>query len=94
MESKKVHGEGKHLPRPSKIRLYSSYNIPVAILHSIFVKGETMSFELGEDDIKASGLYQDFEYTTIDQLLDIFLINPPKPCIWMSERLEEKRRNK
>ncbi|KAK7841108.1 eugenol synthase 1 [Quercus suber] len=47
----------------------------------IFVKGETMSFELGEDDIEASSLCRDFEYTTIDQLLDIFLINSPKPTI-------------
>ena len=40
-----------------------------------------MSFELGEDDIEASSLYPEFEYTTIDQLLDIFLVNPPKPTI-------------
>ena len=40
-----------------------------------------MNFELGEDDIDASGLYPDLEYTTIDQLLDIFLVNPPKPTI-------------
>ena len=56
-------------------------NIPVSILHSIFAKGELMSFELWEDDIEASSLYPEFEYTTIDQLLDIFLVNPPKPVI-------------
>jgi len=40
-----------------------------------------MNFELGEDDIEASRLYPDLGYTTIDQLLDIFLDNPPKPTI-------------
>lgn len=54
-------------------------NIPVAILHSIFVKGVTANFDLGEDDIEISTLYPDLQYTTIDQLLEIFLHNPPKP---------------
>ena len=40
-----------------------------------------MNFELGEDDIEASRLYPDLEYTTTQQLLDIFLVNPPKPTI-------------
>ncbi len=40
-----------------------------------------MNFELGEEDIEASRLYPDFEFKTIDQLLDIFLVNPPKPTI-------------
>ncbi|KAL3574180.1 hypothetical protein D5086_024793 [Populus alba] len=52
-------------------------NIPVSILHSLFVKGVTMGFELGEDDLEASGLYPDLEFRTIDQLLDIFLTSPP-----------------
>jgi hypothetical protein len=52
-------------------------DIPMSILHSIFIKGQTV-FELREDDMEASRLYPDFEYTTIDQLLDIFLVNPPK----------------
>ncbi|XP_059631976.1 eugenol synthase 1-like [Cornus florida] len=55
-------------------------NIPVAILHSIFVKGVLMSYELAEDDLEASKLYPDLKYTTIEQLLDIFLHNPPKPA--------------
>lgn len=38
-----------------------------------------MNYELGEEDIEASSLYSDYKYTTIDQLLDIFLVNPPKP---------------
>ncbi|RVW67263.1 Eugenol synthase 1 [Vitis vinifera] len=55
-------------------------NIPVAILHSIFVKGVLMNFEIGEDDIEVSKLYPDINYHTIDQLLHIFLTNPPSPC--------------
>ncbi|POO00181.1 Hopanoid-associated sugar epimerase [Trema orientale] len=55
-------------------------NIPVSIIHSLFVKGELMSFELGEDDLEASELYPDFKYTSIDQLLDIFLVDPPQPA--------------
>jgi hypothetical protein len=54
-------------------------DIPISILHSIFIKGQTI-FELGEEDMEASRLYPDYEYTTIDQLLDIFLVNPPKPA--------------
>uniref|UniRef100_A0A5B7B975 NmrA-like domain-containing protein n=1 Tax=Davidia involucrata TaxID=16924 RepID=A0A5B7B975_DAVIN len=54
-------------------------NIPVSILHTLFIKGVLMSFDLVEDDMEASSLYPDFEYTTIEQLLDIFLHNPPKP---------------
>ena len=54
-------------------------NIPVAILHNIFIKGEQMSFELTENDLEASKLYPDYKYTTVDNLLDICLVNPPKP---------------
>lgn len=54
-------------------------DIPLSILHSLFIRGDLMNYELGEDDIEASTLYSDYEYTTIDQLLDIFLVNPPKP---------------
>ncbi|KAG6698073.1 hypothetical protein I3842_08G003700 [Carya illinoinensis] len=54
-------------------------DIPLSILHSIFINGDLMNYELGEEDIEASSLYSDYKYTTIDQLLDIFLVNPPKP---------------
>ncbi|XP_050268555.1 eugenol synthase 1-like isoform X1 [Quercus robur] len=74
-----------YVPEEELVRLSETTpapnNIPVSILHSIFAKGELMNFELGEDDIEASSLYPDFEYTTIDQLLDIFLVNPLKPAI-------------
>ncbi|KAI6670853.1 hypothetical protein NL676_005738 [Syzygium grande] len=55
-------------------------NIPVSILHSIFVKGDMMSYEISEDDLEASRLYPEMQCTTIDQLLDIFLTNPPEPA--------------
>ncbi|CAK7344745.1 unnamed protein product, partial [Dovyalis caffra] len=56
-------------------------NIPVSILHSVFVKGDLMGYELSEDDLEASRLYPDLGYITIDQLLDTFLINPPDPAM-------------
>ncbi|KAL2335893.1 hypothetical protein Fmac_010339 [Flemingia macrophylla] len=55
-------------------------NIPVSVLHSIFVRGDTVAFEIGEDDLEASQLYHDYNYTSIHQLLDIFLVNPPAPA--------------
>ncbi|KAL3716624.1 hypothetical protein ACJRO7_008237 [Eucalyptus globulus] len=39
-----------------------------------------MSFDLDEDDLEASCLYPEIEYTNIDQLLDIFLVDPPEPA--------------
>ncbi|PNX59129.1 eugenol synthase, partial [Trifolium pratense] len=48
-------------------------------VHSIFVKGE-MFFELGEDDLEASQLYPDYNYKSIDQLLDKFIVDPPPPA--------------
>lgn len=39
-----------------------------------------MNFELGEDDLEASKLYPDYNYTSIDQLLDKFLVDPPTPA--------------
>ncbi|RDX64774.1 Eugenol synthase 1, partial [Mucuna pruriens] len=56
------------------------HNIPVSILHSVFVKGDLVSFDIGEDDLEASQLYPDYNYTSIDQLLDIFLVDPPAPA--------------
>ncbi|KAI5411293.1 hypothetical protein KIW84_056406 [Lathyrus oleraceus] len=66
------NGETKDLPPPE--------DIPVSILHSIFVKGDLMNFELGEDDLEASKLYPDYNYTSIDKLLDKFLVDPPPPA--------------
>ncbi|GAU29802.1 hypothetical protein TSUD_116570 [Trifolium subterraneum] len=56
------------------------HNIPVSIVHSVFVKGDLVNFELGEDDLEASKLYPDYNYTSIDQLLDKFIVDPPPPA--------------
>ena len=56
-------------------------NIPVSILHSVFVKGATADFEIGGDDVEASLLYPDLKFTTVDEMLDVFLKNPPKPAM-------------
>ncbi|KAJ0025913.1 hypothetical protein Pint_07303 [Pistacia integerrima] len=50
-------------------------------MHCIFVKGETMSFGLDKNDIDASKLYSDFQFSTVDQLIGIFLFGPLKPAI-------------
>ncbi|XP_045824414.1 eugenol synthase 1-like [Trifolium pratense] len=55
-------------------------DIPISIVHSIFVKGDLMFFELGEDDLEASQLYPDYNYKSIDQLLDKFIVDPPPPA--------------
>ncbi|GER27549.1 isoflavone reductase-like protein [Striga asiatica] len=55
-------------------------NIPICVFHSVFVKGATTNFELGENEVEASALYPHLKLTTIDELLDIFLSNPPKPA--------------
>ncbi|KAK3409736.1 hypothetical protein EUGRSUZ_J01830 [Eucalyptus grandis] len=55
-------------------------NIPVSILHSVFVKGDLMSYEIDDDDLEVSTMYPEMQLTTIDQLLDIFLTDPPEPA--------------
>ncbi|KAF5751776.1 hypothetical protein HS088_TW02G00794 [Tripterygium wilfordii] len=70
-----------HVPEEELIRLSETLpfpdNVPVAILHNIFIKGDQMSFELTENDLEASKLYPDHKYTSIDSLLDICVVNPP-----------------
>ncbi|XVF00683.1 hypothetical protein REPUB_Repub04eG0022200 [Reevesia pubescens] len=56
-------------------------NVRASILYSIFVKGDLLNYELGENDLEASRLYPDHKYTTIDQLLDVFVVDPPKPAL-------------
>ncbi|KAM5584592.1 isoeugenol synthase 1 [Rosa sericea] len=60
----------KTLPHPDNVR--------ASILHSIFIKGEQMNFELTDNDLEASKLYPDYKYTSIDSYLDICLVDPPK----------------
>ncbi|WOG82034.1 hypothetical protein DCAR_0101193 [Daucus carota subsp. sativus] len=52
-----------------------------SIVHSIFVKGEQMNYEMKEDDLDAVELYPDYKYTSVDELLDIFMVDPPKPGV-------------
>ncbi|KAL7204313.1 hypothetical protein ACSBR2_017394 [Camellia fascicularis] len=49
------------------------HNVRATILHSIFVKGGMTNFELSEDDFEVSKLYPDFDYTTVDHPIDVFL---------------------
>lgn len=74
-----------HLSEEELVKLSESLpppqNIPVSILHSVFIKGDMTGYELGDDDLEASQLYLDYEYTAIDKLLDIFLIDPPEPAM-------------
>ncbi|KAK4413322.1 Eugenol synthase 1 [Sesamum alatum] len=72
-----------HVPEEEMVTLSKTLpdpqNIPISILHSLFVKGVTTNFELGENDVEASALYPDLKVTAVDELLDVFLCNPPKP---------------
>ncbi|KAL5555157.1 hypothetical protein UlMin_037393 [Ulmus minor] len=72
-----------HVPEEEIIKLSETLpfpeNIPVAILHNIFIKGDQMSFELTEKDLEASMLYPHYKYTSVDSFLDICLAAPPKP---------------
>jgi len=39
-----------------------------------------MSYEIDDDDLEVSTMYPEMQLTTIDQLLDIFLTDPPEPA--------------
>ncbi|KAG9444083.1 hypothetical protein H6P81_015423 [Aristolochia fimbriata] len=71
-----------HIPEEEIIKLSETLphpdNIPLAVIHNIFVKGDQMSFDLGEDDLEASALYPDYDYTSVDRLLDICTVKPPQ----------------
>ncbi|XP_022726864.1 eugenol synthase 1-like [Durio zibethinus] len=69
-----------HVSEEELVKL-SENNVRASILHSIFAKGGLLNYKLGENDLEASSLYPDHKYTTIDQLLDIFLVDPPKPAL-------------
>ncbi|KAI4330065.1 hypothetical protein MLD38_028373 [Melastoma candidum] len=54
-------------------------NVPAAILHNIFIKGEQTNYQLTEHDLEASSLYPEHQYTSIEKLLDRCAVDPPKP---------------
>nr|AHA90809.1 propenylphenol synthase 1 [Piper regnellii] len=72
-----------HIPEEEIIKLTETLphpdNIPMSILHNIFVKGDQMGFELREDDLEASALYPDYKYTCVDSFLARCVVDPPKP---------------
>ncbi|XP_027153042.1 isoeugenol synthase 1-like [Coffea eugenioides] len=72
-----------HLPEEEVVKLTETLpvpdNISVAILHNIYIKGDQTSFELTENDLEASKLYPDHNYTSVDDLLNRCLVDPPKP---------------
>ncbi|XVE80254.1 hypothetical protein DITRI_Ditri14bG0125000 [Diplodiscus trichospermus] len=74
-----------HVPEEEIIKLTQTLphpdNIPVSILHSIFIKGDGMSFELNSDDLEASKLFSDYKCTSLDALLEMFLVDPPQPRV-------------
>ncbi|KAI4385828.1 hypothetical protein MLD38_003821 [Melastoma candidum] len=69
--------EKRFLPDEELVRLSNTLpdpeNIPVSILHAIFVRGGTVGFELGKDDIEASEFYPDLKFATVDDILEVFL---------------------
>nr|WEU67068.1 isoeugenol synthase 1 [Schisandra chinensis] len=71
-----------YVPEDEVIRLSETLpfpqNLPMGVLHNIFVKGDQTSFAIREDDLEASRLYPDYKYTSVDRLLDLFLVAPPK----------------
>ncbi|XP_024021062.1 eugenol synthase 1 [Morus notabilis] len=78
---KKVYVTAEELVKLAET-LPSPQNVGPCIRHAAYVKGESViDFEGGEEEIlEASQLYPDHKYTTIDELLDIMLVNPPKPA--------------
>ncbi|KAK1371357.1 Isoeugenol synthase 1 [Heracleum sosnowskyi] len=77
--------EKTYIPEEEIIKLSESFPsqkaVENSIVHSIFIKGEQMNYELKEDDLDAVKLYPDYKYTSVDELLDIFMVDPPKPGV-------------
>ncbi|GMJ04363.1 hypothetical protein like AT1G75280 [Hibiscus trionum] len=72
-----------HVPEEELVKLSQTLpfpdNIPVSVLHNIFIKGDQMRYELTEEDLEASKLYPDYNYTCIDKYLDMCMVDPPQP---------------
>ncbi|KAJ0039663.1 hypothetical protein Pint_27585 [Pistacia integerrima] len=74
---KKIHVAEEEIIKLSEVTPPPG-NVPPAILHNIFIKGDQMSFELTSEDLEASQLYPEYKYTSVDELLDICLVKPTK----------------
>ncbi|XAR63417.1 hypothetical protein NMG60_11023339 [Bertholletia excelsa] len=72
----KVHVSEEDIVKESQTSAHPR-SAQAAILHSLFVKGDMAGFELREDDMEVSQLYPEFEYSTVDKLIDSFLANVP-----------------
>ncbi|KAL5820090.1 hypothetical protein ACOSQ4_023932 [Xanthoceras sorbifolium] len=68
ISEEQIINDSQTLPHPDNVR--------AAILHNIFIKGDQMSFELSGDDLEASELYSEYNYRSVDRVLDICLVNP------------------
>ncbi|KAI5668139.1 hypothetical protein M9H77_17992 [Catharanthus roseus] len=80
-EFKRIYVSEEELVRLSTTLPYPE-NIKASILHAVFTKGDTANFDIVENEyLEASTMYQDLKSTTIEELLDIFLHNPPKPAL-------------
>ncbi|KAJ9186562.1 hypothetical protein P3X46_002119 [Hevea brasiliensis] len=50
------------------------FNVGLAINHSVFIKGDQTNFEIDPSwGVEASELYPDVKYSTVDELLDLFV---------------------
>ncbi|XP_057814680.2 isoeugenol synthase 1 [Cryptomeria japonica] len=71
-----------YLPEAEMVKLSETLpdpdNIPVSILHSIFVKGDQTNYELTTEDLEVTKLYPEYKFTSIDEFLDICKSNPPE----------------
>ncbi|XP_022841534.1 isoeugenol synthase 1-like [Olea europaea var. sylvestris] len=71
-----------HVPEEDLIKLSERLpfpdNVAAAILHNIFIAGDQVSFDLTEKDLEVTRLYPDYNYTSVDDLLHLCLVNPPK----------------
>ncbi|KAK2656449.1 hypothetical protein Ddye_009501 [Dipteronia dyeriana] len=71
----KIHVSEEQIINFSQTLLHPE-NVRAAILHNIFIKGDQMSFELSGEDLEASQLYSEYNYSSVDRVLDTCLVNP------------------
>ncbi|KAI6707448.1 hypothetical protein NL676_010410 [Syzygium grande] len=69
--------EKEYVPEEQVLKNIQEAAVPLnawlAILHSVFVKGDQTNFEIEPPfEVEASELYPDVKYTTVDQYLDQF----------------------
>ncbi|CAA0809869.1 Isoflavone reductase homolog P3 [Striga hermonthica] len=60
-------------------RVFNRVHVPEEELVSLS-ESVTINFDLEENEVEASAFYPELKLTTVDELLDIFISNPPKPA--------------